>query len=100
VKILWPYILQFFLLLLLIPEDRNDGERELFNNQKWMPSHVVVLVLSMNLAAAFSFCLVRYGLGMEWVKVGPSVYHVLFIFGLVILFKYLTRHSRNQTGFL
>lgn len=98
-KYLWPFVLQFFLLLLLIRKDRNDGERELFKNQKWMPSHVVAILLSVNLTAAFSFFLVRYWLGMEWVKIGPYVYHLLFIFGLVILFKYLIRQDIRAIGF-
>jgi uncharacterized protein len=41
--------LQNILLLFLLRKDRNDGEKKLFKQQPWKPSHVVLIIFSMTI---------------------------------------------------
>lgn len=42
-------IAQSLLLLFLFKKDKNDGEKELFRDQKWKASDVVIIMLSINI---------------------------------------------------
>jgi len=98
-KELWFLVLQFFLLLLFIHKDGNNGGRELFQGQHWKPSHVLLLILSANVTTVIAYYLLEYHVGKCSGKAVRCVTHMSFLFTLLILFKYQIKQSIRAVGF-
>jgi membrane protease YdiL (CAAX protease family) len=97
---LWPFILQFFLLLLLIRKDKNDGERALFKSQRWGARHIFIFVLSVNLITVVGYYIVLEGGVRKYLtKLEPFVFPLLVLLVLIVLFKYQIRQSIGSFGF-
>jgi membrane protease YdiL (CAAX protease family) len=99
VKYIWSLALQFLLMLLLIPKDKNDGERELFKNQNWKPWHVLILISLMNLISIFSNYFLRFEFVKDLIRIIPFASHLLYFCVLLILVKFQDQLSIQAIGF-
>ncbi|NIO44244.1 MAG: CPBP family intramembrane metalloprotease [Candidatus Aenigmarchaeota archaeon] len=94
------FVLQLILLFLLLKEDRNDGEKELFKKQKWDASDVVIVVLSIGILNFLIVSLFKFQFLGEFLRKSYLFYVPLFLFFLiVILFRFKFRQNIRVLGF-
>lgn len=90
------FIIQLFLLLLLLKQDANDGEKELFQNQQWKNFDIILTMLSVDSVYFLYFLNFKYNL----LKALPvDLLYLVLLLLIFFLFKYRFRQSISSLGF-
>jgi membrane protease YdiL (CAAX protease family) len=103
-NLVFSWIVQLFLLLLLFRNDKNDGEKDLFKKQHWRISDVAIAVLLIN-TLPFFFVLTVYALSKLNINIhGPvtnihsfAIYISLLVI-LIVLFKFRFKKNTEVLG--
>jgi CAAX protease family protein len=103
-NLIFSWIVQLFLLLLLLRNDKNNGEKELFKKQHWRASDVAIVVLSTNILPLF-FVLTVYILSRLDVNIHVPVtnihtfaVYVTLLVLVVVLFKFRFKTNAVAVG--
>jgi len=91
--------MQFLFLLFLLRRDRNDGERELFIRQKFKPSDVLIVILSIGFLNLTSAYLASYQFTNSIIVGNPYILYLLFSVVILVLFKFKIKQSIGSLGF-
>lgn len=88
------------LLLLLIAKDKNDGERELFKEQKWKAVDVLIIVFSINIFVYIVYFLSRVHTMHSILNVSrPFLVHLFVLLLIVAFFRFRFKQSLRVLGF-
>jgi len=95
---------QLFLLLLLLRNDKNDGEKKLFKGQHWKMSDVVIVVLLVNalplLFALTLYILSRFNVNiyMPVTNIHTLAIYIALLVLLIVLFKFRFKKNVEALG--
>ncbi|HUL37004.1 MAG TPA: type II CAAX endopeptidase family protein [Thermodesulfobacteriota bacterium] len=103
-NLIFSWIVQLFLLLLLFKHDKNDGERELFKKQHWKSFDVAIFVLLVNtlpfLLALTLYILSRLNINihMPVTNIHTFAIYMALLVLLIVLFKFRFKKSVEALG--
>lgn len=90
------FVIQLILLVMLIKEPVNDGERELFQLQKWTGVDAIITVLLVDCVYLIYLFRLQYNI-LQTIPVDFLYFIILFI--IIVLFKVKCKTTLRDLGF-
>lgn len=103
-NLIFSWIVQLFLLLLLVRNDKNDGEKKLFKKQHWRMSDVAIVALLINtLPLLFAFTLyifsrLNVNIYAPVTNIHTFAINVALLMLLIVLFKFRFKKNVEVLG--